>query len=119
MKNDYVRNAGKYRHKITIVEITQGEDKDGFTTETETVLLEPYAYIKTTKGFTLIANDSDFEKAYTNFTIRYSQTLVDRYNANNRNLRIIFKNKKYIIEYLNDIDEINSELELQAKVVKK
>ena len=119
MRNDYVRNAGKYRHKITIVEITQGEDKDGFATETETVLLEPYAYIKTTKGYTLIANDSDFEKAYTNFTIRYSQTLVDRYNATDRNLRIIFRGKTYIIEYLNNIDEINSELELQAKVVKK
>ena len=119
MNNDYVRNAGKYRHKIKIVEITQGEDSDGFPTTTETVILEPYAYIKTTKGYTLIANNSDFEKAYTNFTIRYSQTLVDRYNAVDRNLRIKFKGKTYIIEYLNDIDEINSELEIQAKVVQK
>lgn len=119
MRNDYVRNAGKFRHKITIVEITQGEDKDGFMTETETVLLEPYAYIRTTKGYTLIANDSDFEKAYTNFTIRYSQALVDTYNADNRNLRVKFKGKTYVIEYLNNIDEINSELEIQAKVVQK
>lgn len=119
MNNDYVRNAGKYRHKISIVEITQGEDSDGFPTTTETVILEPYAYIKTTKGYTLIANDSDFEKAYTNFTIRYSQALVDRYNEIDRNLRIKFKDKEYLIEYLNNIDEINSEIELQAKVVKK
>ena len=119
MNNDYVRNAGKYRHKISIVEITQGEDSDGFPTTTETVILEPYAYIKTTKGYTLIANDSDFEKAYTNFTIRYSQVLVDRYNEIDRNLRIKFKDKEYLIEYLNNIDEINSEIELQAKVVKK
>ena len=119
MKNDYVRNAGKYRHRISIVEITQGEDVDGFPTIMETIILEPYAYIKTTKGYTLIANNSDFEKAYTNFTIRYSQTLVDRYNAVDRNLRIKFKNKTYVIEYLNDIDEINSELEIQAKLVQK
>ena len=119
MNNDYVRNAGKYRHKIKIVEITQGEDSDGFPTTTEAVILEPYAYIKTTKGYTLIANNSDFEKAFTNFTIRYSQTLVDRYNAIDRNLRVIFKGKTYVIEYLNDIDEINSELEIQAKVVQK
>ena len=116
---DYVRNAGKYRHKIKIVEVIQGLDSDGFPTLTETVLLEPYACIKTTKGYTLIKNDSDFEKAYTNFTIRYSQTLVDRYNEIDRNLRIIFKGKTYLIEYLKDIDELNFEIEMQAKVVQK
>lgn len=119
MKNDYVTNAGKYRHRIQIIEITQGEDKDGFPTITEAVLLEPYAFIKTTKGYTLIANDSDFEKAYTNFTIRYSQALIDAYNSADRNLRIRFKGKTYIIEYLNNIDELDAEIELQAKVVKK
>lgn len=116
---DYVRNAGKYRHRISIVEIIQGEDNDGFPTLTETVLLEPYAHIRTTKGYTLIKNDSDFEKAYTNFTIRYSQTLVDRYNEIDRNLRIKFRGKEYVIEYLNNIDELNFEIELQAKVVQK
>lgn len=119
MKNDFVANAGKYRHKITIVEIVQGEDDDGFPTMTENVLIEPYAYVKTTKGYTLIANDSDFEKAFTNFTIRFSQTLIDAYYSNDRNLRIKFKGKEYVIEYLNNIDELNFEIELQAKVVKK
>ena len=112
-------NAGKYKHKIQIVEITQGVDDDGFQTIQETVLLSPYASVKTTKGFTLIANNSDFEKAFTNFTIRYSSTIVSRYIANNRNLRIKFNNKVYTIEYLNNIDEANVELELQAKVVVK
>ena len=119
MINDIVKNAGKYRHKISIVEITQGNDKDGFPTTTETVLLEPYAYIKTTKGYMLIASNSDFEKAYTNFTVRYSQTLVDAYYSTDRNIRIKFKGKTYLIEYLNNIDELNFELELQAKVVQK
>ena len=112
-------NAGKYNKKIQIVEITQGEDKDGFPTTQETVILSPYASVKTTKGFTLIANNSDFEKAYTNFTIRYSDTVVSRYTANNRNLRIKFNSKEYTIEYLNNIDEANVEIELQAKLVVK
>ena len=114
-----MRNAGKYNHKIKIVEITQGEDQDGFPTTTETVILEPYARVKTTKGYTLIANDSDFEKALTNFTIRYSSTVVSRYQANNRNLRIKFNGKEYKIEYLNNVDEANVELEMQAPVVVK
>ena len=112
-------NAGKYNKKIQIVEIIQGQDDDGFPTTQETVILSPYASVKTTKGFTLIANNSDFEKAFTNFTIRYSNTVVSRYTANNRNLQIKFKDKYYTIEYLNNIDEANVELEIQAKVVVK
>lgn len=112
-------NAGKYKHKIEIVEITQGQDADGFPITQEVVILSPFASVKTTKGFTLIANNSDFEKALTNFTIRYSNTVVSRYTASNRNLQIKFNNKYYTIEYLNNIDEANVELEMQAKVVVK
>ena len=112
-------DAGKYKHKIQIVEIAQGKDADGFDAPVETVVLEPYASVKTTKGFTLIANNSDFEKALTNFTIRYSNTIVERYDATNRNLQVKFKGKYYTIEYLNNIDEEDTELEIQAKVVKK
>ena len=114
-----MNNAGKYKHKIQIVEITQGKDADGFPKSHETVILSPYASVKTTKGYTLIANNSDFEKALTNFTIRYSDTVVKRYDATNRNLQVKFKGKYYTIEYLNNIDEANVELEMQAKLVKK
>ena len=112
-------NAGKYNKRIQIVEIEQGRDKDGFTEDAETVLLSPYASVKTTKGFTLIASGSDFEKAFTNFTIRYSDTVVRRYLANNRNLRIKYNGRTYTIEYLNNVDEANEELEMQAKAVTK
>lgn len=112
-------NAGKYNKKIQIVEITQGKDADGFATTVETVLLAPYASVKTTRGFTLIANGSDFEKAFTNFTIRYSKTVEARYYENNRNLRIRYKGKLYAIEYLNNVDEADTELEMQAKAVTK
>lgn len=112
-------NAGKYNKKIEIVEITQGKDADGFQTQTETALLRPYASVKTTKGYTLIASGSDFEKAFTNFTIRYSDTVVRRYIANNRNLRIKYNGKTYTIEYLNNVDEANIEVEMQCKAVEK
>lgn len=112
-------NAGKYNKRIEIVEITQGKDADGFVTQHETVLLRPYASVKTTKGYTLIASGSDFEKAFTNFTIRYSDTVVRRYIANNRNLRIKYNGKIYTIEYLNNVDEANVEVEMQAKAVTK
>ena len=115
-------NAGKYNRRITIYQIAQGTDAQGFQMDTRTIILQPYAAVKTTRGFTLIANNSDFEKAYTNFTIRYSQTVVNAYYGaedSNRDLLIDFNGKSYKVVYLNNIDEANVELEMQAKEVLK
>lgn len=105
-------NAGKYNQKIKIYSAEYVEDNQGFKTQNKTLVLTAYANVKTTRGFTLIANGSDFEKAYTNFTIRYpSMTEI------NRDMLIEFKNKIYTIEYLNNINENNTELEIQVKEV--
>ena len=115
-------NAGKYNRQIIIYKVIQGKDKDGFPTDVEEVVLSPYAHVKTTKGFTLIANNSDFEKAFTNFTIRYSQTVEDAYydSANsNRKMKVVFRNKTYEVQYLNNVDERNVEIEMQCKEVMK
>ena len=115
-------NAGKYKYQITIYKIIDGKDGDGFPTTTQEVVLQPYAKVKTTKGFTLIANNSDFEKALTNFTIRYSQTVENAYyesTNSNREMTVVFRNKTYTVLYLNNIDEANVELEMQCKLVVK
>ena len=106
-------NAGKYNKRITIYIITEKEDADGFVVKSEAVVLSPYAKVKTTKGFTLISSNTDFEKAYTNFTIRYPKTEITR------DMLIRYKGKDYTIEYLNNIDEADVELEIQAKEVTK
>ena len=115
-------NAGKYNKKITIYQVVVSEDNQGFPIETLEVVLKPYANVKTTKGFTLIANNSDFEKAYTNFTIRYSQTVINAYynsQNSNRDMLVAFNNKTYTVQYLNNIDEMNVEIEMQCKEVMK
>lgn len=115
-------DAGKYNKKITIYQIVETFDNQGFPIETKETVLKPYAHIKTTKGFTLIANNSDFEKAYTNFTIRYSQTVINAYynsQASNRDMLVAFNNKTYSVQYLNNIDEMNVEIEMQCKEVMK
>ena len=111
MRKDIITNAGKYNRKIIIYRVEVTRDSQGFENKTEVVVLSPYASIKTTRGYTLIANDSDFEKAYTNFTIRYPKTEI------NRDMLISFNNKIYTIEYLNNVNEENIELEIQAKEV--
>lgn len=108
-------NAGKYNHKITIYRVRITRDAEGYPTRT---LLQPpvliaWAKVKTTRGMTIIRNDSDFEKAYTNFTIRFPKVEITR------DMNIEYNGKTYSIEYLNNIDEKNIELEIQAKVVEK
>lgn len=104
-------NAGKYKYKIQIVQEVTTKDAYGCPITTNEVVLDAYARVKTTRGYLLIKNNSDFEKAYTNFTIRYPKIEITR------EMKVIFRGKTYTIEYLNDIDEANVELELQCKEV--
>ena len=106
-----VKNAGKYNKRIQIVRVVTTKDKDGFPVKSDELVLEPWAEVKTTKGFTLIVNNTDFEKAFTNFTIRYPVTKI------NRDMIILFNGKRYTIQYLNNVNEANVELEIQAKEV--
>lgn len=104
-------NAGKYNRKIQIYGTQVVEDAQGFQTTQTVLVLETWAAVKTVKGFTLIKNGTDFEKAYTNFTIRYPITPI------NRDMVVAFMDKTYTVEYLNNVDEANVELEMQCKEV--
>ena len=115
-------NAGKYNKKIIIYQVVDDKDSGGFPLQVEQEVLTTYASVKTTRGFTLIANNSDFEKALTNFTIRYSQTVEDAYynsDYSNRDMYVIFRNKKYIVQYLKNVDENRVEIEMQCKEILK
>ena len=104
-------NAGKYNKRIKIYKTEIVENENGFQTEQKKLVLNPYASVKTTRGMTLIQNNTDLEKAYTNFTIRYPHTEIDR------DMMIEFHDKEYTIEYLNNVNEEGVELEIQAKEV--
>ncbi len=106
-------NAGDYNKRISIFKEESKEDSAGFITKTKSIVLNAWAKVKTTKGYTLIINNTDFEKAYTNFTIRFPKVEITR------DMLIEYNSKIYSIEYLNNIDEANIELEIQAKLVNK
>lgn len=104
-------NAGKYNKRISIYQTEVVKDEAGFQSIVRTLVLQPYAAVKTTRGFTLIRSGTDFEKAYTNFTIRYPHVAI------NRDMEIDFNGKTYRIEYLNNVDENDVELEMQCSEV--
>lgn len=106
-------NAGEYKHKISIYKEVETEDDAGFVVKSKSIILNTWAKVKTTRGFTLIQSNTDFEKAYTNFTIRFPKTEITR------DMLIEYRGKTYTIEYLNNIDEKDVELEIQAKAVVK
>lgn len=104
-------NAGKYNKKISIW-TRRIEKENGYQQIVLGQLLATvFASVKTTRGMTLIAAGSDFEKAYTNFTIRFPRIAITR------DLLIRYNYKNYTIEYINNINEEGVELELQCKEI--
>lgn len=114
-------NAGKYNKQISIYKTVQGKDADGFPQNTEALVLSPWAEVKNTSGYTLIASGSDFESATTRFVFRYSQKVLDAYNNadTDRKLTVEYNGRKYSVEYMRDIDDRHEETEVQGKAVTK
>ena len=106
-------NAGKYKHRITIYEPGTGKDADGFPIASEIRIGSYRAEVITTSGMTLIKANTDFEKAYTRFTIRYPKAKIKR------GMIVDFKGTRYKIEYANNVNYENKELELQCVAVVK
>lgn len=104
-------NAGKYNRRIEICTSRIQSDGGYQKRVADRCVLRPFASVKTTRGMTLIQSGTDFEKAYTNFTIRYPKTQISR------DMLIRFCGKLYSIEYANNVNEANVELELQCKEI--
>ena len=106
-------NAGKYNKRITICNPETDHDSDDFLKVNDpknfVVVLKTWACAKTTRGMTIITSGSDFEKVYTNFTIRYPRNI-----RITRKMRVLYGDKVYKIDYVNNIDEADVELELQC-----
>ncbi len=104
-------NAGKYYHRISIY-TAKIEKVEGFQKIVpDELVLTPMAYVKTTRGITLVKSGTDFEEAYTNFTIRMPRKAISR------KMLVVFKDKTYSIEYLNNVDEASVELEMQCREI--
>lgn len=105
-------NAGKYNRRIQIVKPKVSHDAEGFPTTIDEPVLGAYASVRTTSGYTLVKSGTSFEAATTNFTIRYPlETRIDR------DMVVLFDGRRYEIQYLNNVNYANVELEIQAKEV--
>lgn len=105
--------AGKFKEKIKIYKIKPSRESDGFMKPGKIEVLATYAEKKQARGFTLLMNNTDLLKTYTNFIIRFPKTEIDR------KMLVEHKGRFYSIEYLNNVNEANEILEIQCKAVEK
>ncbi len=106
-------NAGDFNKRITIVRDTPTVDSAGFKSNTRVTVVSAWAKVNTTKGFTLIAQGSNFENATTRLLIRKPATSISRKD------KVLFSSKEWKIRYLNDIDEAGVFVELQVEEVRQ
>lgn len=106
-------NAGKYNQPIKIYSVKSDTDDDDFPVTEEILVGSFYAEVITTGGMTLIKADTDFEKAYTRFNIRFPKADIKR------GMLVKHRGKTYEIKYANNINNENIELELQCESVVK
>lgn len=114
-------NAGKYNRQIGIYKTVQGKTADGFPDNTEELILKPWAEVKNTSGYTMLASGSDFESATTRFVFRFSKKVLDEYNSatTDRKLTVRYNGRVFSVEYLRDIDDRHEEIEIQGRAATK
>ena len=106
-------SPSKYTRKIEIFTVEIEKGKAGNKNYTPKLFKKCWANIKTIKAHTLFMQDSNYEKAYTRFIIRYSKKLMDAY-YDGPYMLIEFRGQNYKVQYLHNIDEMNIEIEIKA-----
>lgn len=106
-------NAGDFRHKVNIYTVAPDKDEAGFSKPKREHVLIAHAQVNFTRGYTMIVNNSDFEKAYVKFTIRRPRKEI------RRNMEIDYDGKTFKIEYVNPLGVAGELLEMQAKEITK
>ena len=102
--------AGKLRHKITIISVTKTTDSEGIAQETTTIIATPYARIEHRNPYEKWGHGAIEPDVTELFTIRYSSAVT-------REMRIAYSGKTYEILGVEDIREEHKWLLIQAKEV--
>lgn len=106
-------DPSKYTQPIEIFTVKYEKNKYCEQKPVSKLFTECWANIKTIKAHTLFMQDSNYEKAYTRFIIRYSKKVMDAY-YDGPYMLIEFRGQNYKVQYLHNIDEMNIEIEIQA-----
>jgi SPP1 family predicted phage head-tail adaptor len=100
---------GDLKNKIDIQEYVSTENENLFEEKEWITLLSPFAKIENTNGSRYFNSSKEDIKKISNFTIRYNSILKGKDESK---LRIVYNDKNYLIQYINDIDEAHNYFEI-------
>lgn len=104
---------GELNKRISIVELVEGQDEEGFPLDEPipNEIYKAWAKISNRSGSEIFQSNSDYSKKTTRFLMRYRPGIKEEY-------KIIYNNILYDIQYLNNYNEENKWLEIIAEAVK-
>lgn len=108
-----MNNAGKYRTRIEICLPVTTEDDAGFQTVALAPVLATWAEVRTMSGMQALKNGVEFTKTTVRFLIRYPKKVISS------QMQVRMGSRIFEIVYLNNVNEMNAELELQCREVKR
>lgn len=118
--NRQFNNAAKYRNRLLFEELRQSQDNEGNWVETwnESELGYVHAQIRTIRGNEFIMAAANQVKVSARINIRYRKDIEEKYFQLGEKLRLKMNNRIFEIEYMNNLEERNIELELIVNEVR-
>ena len=102
-------NPGELNKKIQIISLEKVKDNDGFSSETEKIIVSTFAKVTNTSGTTIIKSNANFEDANTRFLLRTPKEEIKT------NYKVKYKNYIYSIDYINNYNEDDKYTEIYGK----
>jgi len=123
--NRQFNNAAKYRNRLVFEELGQAQDDEGNWIDSwlESELGTTNAQIRTIRGNEYIMAGANQVKVSARINMRYRKDVEDKYYELGEKLRLVLKQPNrptriFEIEYMNNLEEKNIELELIVNEVR-
>lgn len=104
-------SAGKLNKRVEILRVSTLRDKNGYPTETETVIRRPWAQFSRTSGTEALKSGADLGEIKARFLLRASRTEISRKD------RVRYRGQVYEVEYVNDYGDGGEYVELMTKLI--
>lgn len=113
-------NPAKYRNQLQFEELSKHQNNAGLWIEEwiESDLGRIYAQVRTVRGKEFFLAGAEQAKVFARINIRYRKDIEEKYYELGEKLRLKYGNKIYNIEYINNLEERNIELELIVNEVR-
>lgn len=102
-------NAGKLNKRVEIIRISTQPDRNGYVTETETVIRRPWAQFTRTSGTEALRNGADLGETRARFVLRAGGAKISRKD------RVRYGGEDYEVEYVNEYGDAGEYVELVTK----